>query len=112
MESSEDVHLSDFPWKKVDTTMVDPITWPTGRLTSSKINPIKSTNIFAIDQLKVHLLSPTTSLPVRSSDLTAGYDLFSSKELVIPTRDKALVSTDISISVPRGTYGRIAPRVD
>lgn len=36
---------------------------------------------------------------------------FSSAEnKVIPARGKALVDTQISIAVPAGTYGRVAPR--
>ena len=30
--------------------------------------------------------------------------------MLIPSRGKALVPTDISISIPQGTYARIAPR--
>ena len=32
------------------------------------------------------------------------------QETEIPARGKGLVKTDIQIKVPRGTYGRIAPR--
>lgn len=35
---------------------------------------------------------------------------FSAMDIEIPAKDKALVPLDISISIPRGTYGRIAPR--
>ncbi len=30
--------------------------------------------------------------------------------MVVPAQGKALVPTDISIAVPVGTYGRVAPR--
>ena len=40
----------------------------------------------------------------------AGYDLYSTEEKVVPGKGKALIDTEISITVPPGTYGRIAPR--
>ena len=78
-------------WRKEDPTAVNPITWP-------------------IDELKVHLLSPNAKLPIRGSELAAGYDLSSSEDTIVPAGGKALVKTGISISIPKGTYGRIAPR--
>ncbi len=35
---------------------------------------------------------------------------FSAQEKVVPAHGKALIDTQISIAVPDGTYGRIAPR--
>jgi len=42
--------------------------------------------------------------------LAAGYDLYSAYDYVIPAQGKVIAKTDISIRVPDGTYGRIAPR--
>jgi len=48
--------------------------------------------------------------PTRGSDEAAGYDLYSyESETVVPKQIK-LIDTGISIRVPEGTYGRIAPR--
>ena len=44
------------------------------------------------------------------SKLAAGYDLYSAYDYVIPAQGKVIAKTDISIRVPDGTYGRIAPR--
>lgn len=30
--------------------------------------------------------------------------------MIIPAKNKAIVPTDISIALPAGTYGRVAPR--
>ncbi|KAI3659793.1 hypothetical protein MP638_002750 [Amoeboaphelidium occidentale] len=60
--------------------------------------------------LKVKRLSEDAQLPKRGSSKAAGYDLFSAKEMIIPAQGKAIVPTDISIAVPEGTYGRVAPR--
>lgn len=55
-------------------------------------------------------MSENATLPVRSSSGAVGYDLASAKVVVVPARGKALCPTDLSIRVPAGTYGRIAPR--
>lgn len=47
---------------------------------------------------------------MRGSALAAGYDLYAAEEKVIPARGKALVDLQLSIAVPEGTYGRVAPR--
>lgn len=60
--------------------------------------------------LQVKLLSSTGKAPTRSSAFAAGYDLYASKDAVVPAWGKVLVDTDISIAVPANTYGRVAPR--
>ena len=70
-----------------------------------EISDMKTSNA-----LKVKLLSPKATLPVKGTSLAAGYNLTSAQQLIIPINGRALVQTDISISVPKGTYGRIAPR--
>ena len=49
-------------------------------------------------------------VPRRSSAGAAGFDLSSAASVVVPSRGRAMVPTDLSIAVPDGTYGRIAPR--
>jgi len=61
-------------------------------------------------QLLVKRLSESAKLPTRGSALAAGYDLYSAESKVIPAHGKALVDTQLSIAVPPGTYGRVAPR--
>jgi len=60
--------------------------------------------------LRVKKLSEFATLPVRGSDHAAGYDLFSAVEIVVPSKGKVVVQTDIAISFPYGCYGRVAPR--
>ncbi|OAL22055.1 deoxyuridine 5'-triphosphate nucleotidohydrolase [Fonsecaea multimorphosa] len=60
--------------------------------------------------LLIKKLSADASTPTRGSAFAAGYDLYASRPTTIPQRGKALVSTDLSIATPEGTYGRIAPR--
>ncbi|XP_077233598.1 deoxyuridine 5'-triphosphate nucleotidohydrolase-like [Tasmannia lanceolata] len=60
--------------------------------------------------LRVKKLSENATLPSRASALSAGYDLSSARSTTVPARGKALVPTDLSIGIPKGTYARIAPR--
>ncbi|ORX91721.1 dUTP diphosphatase [Basidiobolus meristosporus CBS 931.73] len=63
-----------------------------------------------IPSLKVKLLSDKAKAPARGSSGAAGYDLFSAEDVVMEPQTRAVVKTDISIHVPPGTYGRVAPR--
>ena len=60
--------------------------------------------------LQVKLLSKTAQLPKKGSVFAAGYDLYASETTTIPPKDKSLVSLGISMAIPVGCYGRIAPR--
>jgi dUTP pyrophosphatase len=60
--------------------------------------------------LNVTRLTPNAQLPVRSTDRAAGYDLFSTDNYVVLPGRRVVVSTGISVQLPPGTYGRIAPR--
>ncbi|KAI9036001.1 putative deoxyuridine 5'-triphosphate nucleotidohydrolase [Aspergillus affinis] len=60
--------------------------------------------------LLVKKLTDTARAPTRGSAFAAGYDLYSAKATVIPAKGKATVDTGLSIAVPEGTYGRVAPR--
>jgi len=39
-----------------------------------------------------------------------GYDLSSNEAKTVPAKGKALITTGISVAIPEGNYGRIAPR--
>ena len=62
------------------------------------------------NHFQVKLNYEDAQAPTRGSDEAAGYDLYSyESETVAPNQIK-LIDTGISIRVPEGTYGRIAPR--
>lgn len=63
-----------------------------------------------VPSLQVKLLSPTAKPPTRGSAFAAGYDLYASAPATLRSKSRGIVSTSISIAVPAGTYGRIAPR--
>ncbi|GMM55528.1 bifunctional dITP/dUTP diphosphatase [Maudiozyma humilis] len=60
--------------------------------------------------LKIQLRSENATVPTKGSSTAAGYDIYASQECVIPANGQGMASTDISFTVPVGTYGRIAPR--
>jgi dUTP pyrophosphatase len=66
------------------------------------------------DKLLVKRLNEDAILPTRGSKYAAGLDLYASQSLCIATssldESGGLVSTGISMVIPHGYYGRIAPR--
>jgi dUTP pyrophosphatase len=60
--------------------------------------------------LRFQRLTDHATLPTRGSDQSVGYDLYSAQSATIPAFGKALICTDIAFEIPRGHYGRIAPR--
>ena len=61
--------------------------------------------------LKVKKLCYDAIVPTRGSDGAVGYDLYSSEDATVPCQaGRALVGTGITIVLPPGVYGRVAPR--
>lgn len=60
--------------------------------------------------LIVKLESESARVPVRASQDAAGYDLSSVDTHVLHPGARVVVSTGLVITLPPGTYGRIAPR--
>ena len=60
--------------------------------------------------LRVKRISAYAQLPTRGSEGAAGYDLQSVESCVILPGKRAVVATGISIELPPGVYGRVAPR--
>jgi dUTP pyrophosphatase len=61
--------------------------------------------------LKVKKLCFDAIVPTRGSDRSVGYDLYSSEDAMVPCQaGRALVGTGITVVLPEGVYGRVAPR--
>lgn len=60
--------------------------------------------------LKVFLRSKAATAPTRGSSLAAGWDLYASEAGIVPAHGQAMIGTDLTVIVPVGTYGRVAPR--
>ena len=63
-----------------------------------------------MSKLLVKKLTNSACLPIRHNEDDAGYDITSIEAISIKPNHKCLVSTGISFTVPKGTYGQIAPR--
>ncbi|KAN0065640.1 Deoxyuridine 5'-triphosphate nucleotidohydrolase [Thecaphora frezii] len=57
-----------------------------------------------------HPAHPHAKLPTRGSASAAGYDLYSSESVTIEKGKRKVVQTGISLAIPEGHYGRVAPR--
>ncbi|GMS93852.1 hypothetical protein PENTCL1PPCAC_16027 [Pristionchus entomophagus] len=55
-------------------------------------------------------LTETARMPAYGSADAAGADLHASEFGTVPARGKALISTGLSLELPSGHYGRVAPR--
>lgn len=71
---------------------------------------MSSSSGFRRAALSIKRLSENATLPKRGSEFSAGLDLSSAEDKIIPAGERALVKTDLSIACPPGTYARIAPR--
>lgn len=54
--------------------------------------------------------NPLAQTPTPGSDFSAGYDLYSTEDYTLKPFERKLFKTGISIAIPNGLYGRIAPR--
>ena len=60
--------------------------------------------------LYVKKLRNNAAVPKRGSEEAAGYDIASAEDTVVPAKGKAVIKIGISIAIPEGCCGRIAPR--
>lgn len=70
----------------------------------------KQLSTMPLRKLLIKKLSDNAVIPKKASPLDAGYDLSSAIDCIVPAHGKKLIPTDLAISCPLGTYGRIAPR--
>lgn len=62
--------------------------------------------------MRVRKLTETAVLPTRSTEGSAGYDLYVDidKEVVIPPHNTAMLHTNIAVEIPRGYFGAVYAR--
>ena len=61
-------------------------------------------------KIRVKKVFPEANLPTRANDSDAGYDLYSTESLPITPSSRQAICTGICVEIPKGYYGRIAPR--
>ena len=63
-----------------------------------------------MNELKFLRLDPAAKLPTRGSAHAAGLDLCSIEDVTLEAGARAAVRTGLSVAIPEGFYGRVAPR--
>lgn len=61
-------------------------------------------------KVRVKKVFAEANLPTRANDSDAGYDLYSTESLPITPSSRQAICTGICVEIPKGYYGRIAPR--
>ena len=69
-----------------------------------------SVNTKEVNVLKIRKTDPAAIIPRRMSPGAAGYDLYGIEEITVPRYERRVIRTGISVEMPGGVYGRIAPR--
>ncbi|EGV64171.1 hypothetical protein CANTEDRAFT_105765 [Yamadazyma tenuis ATCC 10573] len=78
---------------------------------TTTVDPIaKKQKLEDVATLKVLLRSDKAKVPTKGSALAAGYDIYSSESGLVPGHGQAMIKTDLTVVVPVGCYGRVAPR--
>lgn len=67
-------------------------------------------NNIQVKKLKFKKIDKDAIIPSKGSKFAAGYDLSSIEEITIPANGKAMIHTGLSVAIPIGSYGRVAPR--
>ena len=60
--------------------------------------------------MKIKKLKNDAVIPESGSLKSAGYDLSSIEDVVLTPGERKMISTGISVAIPEGYYGRVAPR--
>ena len=63
-----------------------------------------------MNSLEFQSLDDRATLPTRGSAAAAGLDLYSIEELKLEPGERTLARTGLSVAIPEGFYGRVAPR--
>ena len=61
-------------------------------------------------KIKIKLLNSLAKMPTRADNGAAGYDIYASEYAILRPFERKVIKTGISIEIPPGYYGRIAPR--
>jgi dUTP pyrophosphatase len=61
-------------------------------------------------KIKIKKIDEKANVPHRANESDAGADLFSIEDCIVNSLERKIISTGISVEIPVGYYGRIAPR--
>ena len=92
--------------ESLDDTLIDLHNYAAMGMMIKEENPRQS----IMSRLLVKRLNEHAIIPARGSVGAVGYDLYSSVDTCVALKNRTLVETGIAITLPPGTYGRVAPR--
>lgn len=62
------------------------------------------------ESMKVRMLDPLATPPVKVSEDAAGFDITTIKDFELAPGERWLIHTGVAVQLPKGTYGRLASR--
>ncbi|KAF3923148.1 hypothetical protein ABW20_dc0108147 [Dactylellina cionopaga] len=96
--------------KKLKMSDATPTSTSISAATTAETSVPPVTSVAAEPALLIKKLNDKARAPTRGSAFAAGYDMYACEDTVIPKGGKGLVETGLSMAVPEGCYGRVAPR--
>lgn len=60
--------------------------------------------------MNIKLLTENAKIPTQGSEYAAGYDLYTTEKYELKPGERKAFKTGISLAIPKGLYGRVAPR--
>ena len=63
-----------------------------------------------LNNVKIKLLNENAKIPVKSTEHSAGFDLFSAEDTILKKREFKLISTGITIEMPQDIEAQVRPR--
>lgn len=63
-----------------------------------------------MNKIKFFKSDPNAIKPVKGTPGSVGWDIFSIENVILDPRERKAIRTGIKLELPKGTYGRLAPR--
>ena len=54
--------------------------------------------------MKVRKITPNTRIPKAQTSEAIGLNLYANKEVIIPTKQREVIPTEITVKIPQGYY--------
>jgi dUTP pyrophosphatase len=105
-KSFDEVHMTTF------TETIPPMAQAMQKAgyTNSVASPTDKATQITNDSIKVHLLSKYAIEPTRSTELSAGLDIYSAEDHLLLPHSHLIIPTDIAIEPMQGTYAQLCTR--
>ena len=99
-EKEQQINKKSNPENELETKAIS-------RISKTKPDPQTQNLKTTVEIVKI---STTAKTPTKSTEGAAGYDIYAAAPVCIPPNCRTKVKTHIAMAIPKGLYGRIAPR--